>query len=138
MNFNTALIIDDNATIRELLRQTLKLLGFSQIVDADNGSHGLLQLNNQSFDVIFLDLELPDIHGTKLIHQLRALAPASPVVVVTAHNTVDNLKFSVQAGAAGFIAKPFSAGKIQSILQKKLGNSHHAVPAKSFGLASRP
>lgn len=82
MDTNTALIIDDNATIRELLRQTLKLLGFSHIVDADTGHQGLLQLENQNYDVIFLDLELPDIHGTKLLHQLKARAPTSPVVVV--------------------------------------------------------
>ncbi|MEE2022797.1 response regulator [Alkalimonas mucilaginosa] len=137
MDTNTALIIDDNATIRELLRQTLKLLGFSHIVDADTGHQGLLQLENQNYDVIFLDLELPDIHGTKLLHQLKAQAPTSPVVVVTAHNTVENLKFSVQAGAAGFIAKPFSAGKIQSILQKNLSNTPRPATAKGFGWASR-
>ena len=137
MNLTTALIIDDNATIRELLCQTLKLLGFSLVVDADTGQQGLQQLEHQSFDVIFLDLELPDIHGTKLIHQLKVLAPASPVIVVTAHNTVENLKFSVQAGASGFIAKPFSAGKIQSILQKNLSNTPRPAKAKGFGWASR-
>lgn len=137
MNITTALIIDDNATIRELLRQTLKLLGFSLVVDANTGLQGLEHLEHQSFDVIFLDLELPDIHGTKLIHQLKALAPASPVVVVTAHNTVENLKFSVQAGAAGFIAKPFSAGKIQSILQKNLSNHQRLPQPKGLGWASR-
>lgn len=126
MNTNIALIIDDNATIRELLRQTLKLLGFQHIHDAANGLTGIQLAQQQPFDVIFLDLELPDLHGTSVLNHLKPSLPDTPVIVVTAHTTVENLKLSLAAGASGFIAKPFSAQKISAILHK-----NHAQPGSA-------
>lgn len=131
MNTNIALIIDDNATIRDLLRQTLKLLGFQQIFDAPNGLTGIELAQQQSFDVIFLDLELPDVHGTNVLNLLKPQLPDTPVIVVTAHTTVENLKLSLAAGAAGFVAKPFSAQKISAILHKNHSKHGTAKPSRA-------
>ncbi|SEA61606.1 response regulator [Alkalimonas amylolytica] len=112
-----ALIIDDNAVIREVLRQILMTMDFTRIIDAPNGRLGLQHAIYDQVDVVFLDLELPDIHGISLLSQLKEACTA-PVVVITSHSTRENLQQAIQAGAAGFITKPFFGQKIADVLQK--------------------
>lgn len=111
----SALIIDDNALIREVLRQILSSFKFEHITDAPTGRLGLQHALRNKVDVIFLDLELPDVHGIALLKQLRTHL-SIPVVVITAHSTVENLQQAVAAGAAGFVTKPFFAKKICDVL----------------------
>lgn len=113
----TALVIDDNALIREVLRQILSSLGVTQIIDAPNGRLGLEHALYDAVDIIFLDLELPDTKGISLLKQLKE-ACSVPVVIITSHSTRDNLEQAIQAGASAFITKPFYSQKITSVLQK--------------------
>ena len=113
----SALIIDDNALIREVLRQILSSLKVEQIVDAPTGRLGLQHAMQDKCDVIFLDLELPDTHGITLLKQLKA-SIKTPIVVITAHSTRDNLQDAIAAGASGFITKPFFGRKIAEVLSK--------------------
>lgn len=114
----SVLIIDDVTSVREYLRQTLMLLGISKISEAANGSHGISSYSTHQQDVIFLDIELPDCDGKSLLRQLKEINPQANVVIMTAHSTVENVQQSILAGACGFIAKPFSAKKIESVLLK--------------------
>ena len=114
----SVLIIDDVTSVREYLRQTLMLLGISHVSEASDGSHGISSYTKQRHDVVFLDIELPDCDGKQLLRQLKEINPDANVVIMTAHSTVDNVQQSILAGACGFIAKPFSAKKIESVLTK--------------------
>ncbi len=114
----SVLIIDDVASVREYLRQTLMLLGISRVSEAANGSAGISSYAKQQQDVVFLDIELPDCDGKSLLRQLKEMNPSANVVIMTAHSTVENVQQSILAGACGFIAKPFSAKKIESVLSK--------------------
>ena len=114
---NSALIIDDNALIREILRQILTALDVQNIIDAPNGRLGLQHALQEKCDVIFLDLELPDTHGISLLKQLKE-SIKTPVVVITAHSTRENLQEAIAAGASGFITKPFFGQKIADVLKK--------------------
>ena len=114
---NSALIIDDNALIREILRQILTALDVQNIIDAPNGRLGLQHALQGKCDVIFLDLELPDTHGISLLKQLKE-SIKTPVVVITAHSTRENLQEAIAAGASGFITKPFFGQKIADVLKK--------------------
>ena len=116
----SVLIIDDAYTVREYLRQTLSHLGISNVEEAENGSDGLTAFNEQQPDLVFLDIELPDINGQKLLQQIKARDDKTQVVIVTAHNSVDNVQQSIAAGASGFIAKPFSPQKIKNIVERCL------------------
>lgn len=118
MNNFSVLIIDDVPSVREYLRQTLMLLGISQVSEASNGSLGINSYTKQHQDVVFLDIELPDCDGKSLLRQLKEINPNANVVIMTAHSTVENVQQSILAGACGFIAKPFSAKKIESVLLK--------------------
>lgn len=118
MNNFSVLIIDDVPSVREYLRQTLMLLGISQVSEASNGSLGISSYTKQHQDVVFLDIELPDCDGKSLLRQLKEINPNANVIIMTAHSTVENVQQSILAGACGFIAKPFSAKKIESVLMK--------------------
>ncbi len=114
----SVLIIDDVPSVREYLRQTLMLLGITHVSEAANGSLGISSYTKQHQDVVFLDIELPDCDGKSLLRQLKEINPNANVVIMTAHSTVENVQQSILAGACGFIAKPFSAKKIESVLVK--------------------
>ncbi|GAB60279.1 response regulator [Rheinheimera nanhaiensis] len=114
------LIIDDAYTVREYLRQTLMHLGISQVHEAADGSRGLSVFNQHQHDLVFLDIELPDINGQQLLAQIKTESDRTHVVMVTAHNSVDNVQKSIAAGASGFIAKPFSPQKIKNIVERCL------------------
>ncbi|MEO3679449.1 response regulator [Rheinheimera sp. FR7-31] len=114
------LIIDDAYTVREYLRQTLMHLGMSQVHEAADGSRGLSVFNQHQHDLVFLDIELPDINGQQLLAKIKTESDRTHVVMVTAHNSVDNVQKSIAAGASGFIAKPFSPQKIKNIVERCL------------------
>ncbi|WP_166838861.1 response regulator [Rheinheimera pleomorphica] len=116
----SVLIIDDAYTVREYLRQTLMHLGISQVHEASSGNKGLSVFNQHQHDLVFLDIELPDINGQQLLQQIKTQADKTHVVMVTAHNSVDNVQQSIAAGASGFIAKPFSPLKIKNIVERCL------------------
>ena len=116
----SVLIIDDAYTVREYLRQTLLHLGISNIHEAANGKRGLQVFGEKQHDLVFLDIELPDINGQQLLQQIKMTADKTHVVMVTAHNSVENVKCSIASGASGFIAKPFSPQKIKNIVERCL------------------
>ncbi|KUM54539.1 MULTISPECIES: response regulator [Rheinheimera] len=116
----SVLIIDDAYTVREYLRQTLLHLGISNVQEAANGKRGLSAFAEQQHDLVFLDIELPDINGQQLLQQIKTQADKTHVVMVTAHNSVDNVRNSIASGASGFIAKPFSPQKIKNIVERCL------------------
>lgn len=116
----SVLIIDDAYTVREYLRQTLMHLDIFQIHEAPSGSLGLDMFNQHQHDLVFLDIELPDINGQQLLQQIKAQADKTHVVMITAHSSIDNVQQSIAAGASGFIAKPFSPLKIKNIVERCL------------------
>ena len=116
----SVLIIDDTYTVREYLRQTLMHLGISNIHEASNGKRGWQAFGEGQHDLVFLDIELPDINGKQLLQQIKMKADKTHVVMVTAHNSVENVQSSIASGASGFIAKPFSPQKIKNIVERCL------------------
>lgn len=116
----SVLIIDDAYTVREYLRQTLMHLGISNIHEASNGKRGWQVFGEGQHDLVFLDIELPDINGKQLLQQIKMKADKTHVVMVTAHNSVENVQSSIASGASGFIAKPFSPQKIKNIVERCL------------------
>ncbi len=115
------LIVDDVSSVRAFLRQTLTHMDVSEIHEASCGADAIQAFKNHIPDVVFLDIELPDADGQELLKQIRSIKSNAFVVMVSAHSTVDNVKYSISQGAAGFIVKPFSPKKIATILKKYQG-----------------
>jgi two-component system chemotaxis response regulator CheY len=112
------LIVDDVGTVRSFLHQTLTHLGIEHVKEASTATQCIKACEENHFDIIFLDIELPDGDGKELIARLTEISPHVNVVMVSAHSTVDNVKDAIERGAKGFVVKPFSPKKIAAMLKK--------------------
>src|ERR1039458_1440834 len=91
------LVIDDEAAIRESLEVLPKLEGYTTRMAAD-GVEGLRILDQESFDLVLLDLALPGQSGLELLPQIKERHPDLPVIMITAYGTVDNVIEAIRAG----------------------------------------
>ncbi|HEX6803169.1 MAG TPA: sigma-54 dependent transcriptional regulator [Terriglobales bacterium] len=107
----SVLIIDDEAEIRESLQTLLELEGY-EAETAPNGAEGLARLGERPFDLVLLDLALPDRNGIELLPQIRALDPQISVIMITAYGTVEDAVRAMQSGAANFLQKPWDNEKL--------------------------
>jgi len=105
------LIIDDEAEIRESLQTLLELEGYD-VEAAVDGQDGLLHLGERPFDLVLLDLALPDRNGIEVLQEIRARDPQLSVIMITAYGTVENAVLAMQGGAANFIQKPWDNEKL--------------------------
>ena len=107
----SVLIVDDEAEIRESLRTLLELEGY-EVESASSGEEGLSRMGERTFDLVLLDVALPDRNGLDLLVGLRSLDPLMSVVMITAYGTVENAVRAMQSGAANFIQKPWDNEKL--------------------------
>jgi DNA-binding NtrC family response regulator len=110
-NSGRVLVIDDEAEIRESLETLLQLEGYS-VSTAATGREGLSQLGERSFDIVLLDLALPDRNGMDVLGEIHMLNPLQPVIMITAYGTVENAVRAIQSGASNFIQKPWDNEKL--------------------------
>src|SRR6266853_716680 len=105
------LIIDDEAEIRESLETLRQLEGYT-VAAAGTGREGLAQIGERAFDVVLLDLALPDKNGMEVLAEIRLLHPQQAVIMITAYGTVENAVRAMQSGATNFIQKPWDNEKL--------------------------
>jgi DNA-binding NtrC family response regulator len=105
------LIIDDEAEIRESLQTLLELEGYA-VDTAGTGEEGLTRIGQNTYDLVLLDLALPDRDGMDLLAELRTHDAQFSVIMITAYGTVENAVKAMQAGAANFVQKPWDNEKL--------------------------
>lgn len=105
------LAVDDFSTMRRIVRNILRQLGYSNILEADDGSSALEQLKHDKVDFIITDWNMPNMSGLDLLKAIRADSNLKdiPVLLVTAEALKENVVAAVQAGVNGYIVKPFTA-----------------------------
>ena len=118
------LVIDDEAAIRESLEVLLTLEGYTVQMAVD-GEQGLRALEQESFDLLLLDLALPGQSGLELLPQIKELRPDLPVIMITAYGTVDNVVDAIRAGAENFVQKPWDNEKLLADIRSAVAR-HHA------------
>jgi DNA-binding NtrC family response regulator len=101
------LVIDDEAEIREGLELLLKTEGY-QVSMADTGQSGLLRLGEQPYDLLLLDVSLPDRNGIELLKDIRRQDPHLPIVLITAYGSIEMARAAFKSGAMDYITKPWS------------------------------
>jgi two-component system chemotaxis response regulator CheY len=113
------LVVDDMATMRRIVKNILKQLGFANVEEAENGQEGLQKLRDGSFGFVVSDWNMPVMTGIDLLRAIRAdeKLKALPVLMVTAEAQQANLVEAIQAGVSNYIVKPFTA----ETLQEKMG-----------------
>jgi DNA-binding NtrC family response regulator len=107
----TILIIDDEAAIRESLQVLLEMEGY-QVEVGGTAEEGMARLAESIFDLVLLDLALPDKNGLDVLAELRERDPAINVIMITAYGTVENAVKAMQRGAANFVQKPWDNEKL--------------------------
>jgi len=118
------LVVDDFATMRRIIRNLLRQLGYNNIEEAEDGIVGLRKLKAQSFDFIICDWNMPNMTGIELLKEVRADEALKdiPFLMVTAEAIKENIIEAVKAGVSNYIVKPFTAdvlsSKIDAILKE--------------------
>jgi len=107
----SVLIIDDEAAIRESLETLLELEGYA-VESAAGGEEGLARIAERSFDLVLLDLALPDRNGIDLLAEIHHQDPQLLIIMITAYGTVENAVKAMQAGATNFVQKPWDNEKL--------------------------
>jgi two-component system chemotaxis response regulator CheY len=112
-----ALIVDDSSVMRKIVERALRQAGLDPLAvhEAGSGTEGLEVLREQKVDLILTDINMPAMDGLEFLRQLRAqgLAPGVPVVMITTESSEEHVKQAIQAGAQGYIRKPFTPDQVK-------------------------
>ncbi len=114
------LVVDDFSTMRRIVRNLLKELGFVNVEEAEDGAVALARLKNGGIDFVVSDWNMPNMDGLTLLQSVRA-DPALkhlPVLMITAEAKKENIIAAAQAGASGYIVKPFTAATLHEKFEK--------------------
>jgi len=114
------LVVDDFSTMRRIVRNLLKELGFTNVDEAEDGAIALQKLNTEPFEFVVTDWNMPNMDGLTLLQTIRATPTLQhlPVLMVTAEAKKENIIAAAQAGASGYIVKPFTAATLSEKLEK--------------------
>jgi two-component system chemotaxis response regulator CheY len=120
------LVVDDFSTMRRIVRNLLKELGYTNVDEAEDGAMALTKLRAEQFDFVITDWNMPVMDGLTMLQTIRADAALAkmPVLMVTAEAKKENIVAAAQAGANGYVVKPFTAATLDEKLTKifeKLG-----------------
>jgi CheY-like chemotaxis protein len=113
------LLVDDEASIRKLMREMLKRMTFTDVVEAENGDQALtlFRAGPAPFDLIICDWSMPGISGTELCKLVRAANPDLPFLMLTGRNDGDSRSAAEASGVSAYIAKPFAFQELKEKLQ---------------------
>ncbi|MDD2608296.1 MAG: chemotaxis response regulator CheY [Giesbergeria sp.] len=120
------LIVDDFSTMRRIVRNLLKESGFSDADEAEDGVAALHKLRASKFDFVVTDINMPNMNGFQLLAEVKADEKLKhlPVLMVTAEARKEDIVAAAQAGAAGYIVKPFTKATLEekvNLIIKKQG-----------------
>jgi two-component system chemotaxis response regulator CheY len=116
------LVVDDFPTMRRIVRNLLKELGYSNVDEAEDGMAGLARLRSGTYEFVISDWNMPNLDGLAMLKEIRADASLThlPVLMVTAESKKENIIAAAQAGASGYVVKPFTAATLDEKLNKIL------------------
>lgn len=114
----TVIVADDHKTMRDLLSNILINAGCDVIAQAENGLIAVDLYERHKPDIILLDIDMPAMNGIEALKMIHEMDESAFVVMVSGEGTVDVVKESISQGALGFIVKPFTADRINGILNK--------------------
>jgi two-component system chemotaxis response regulator CheY len=118
------LVVDDFSTMRRIVRNLLKELGFGNVEEAEDGQVALHKLKSSTYDFLVTDWNMPNMTGIELLKAVRADPTLKhlPVLMITAEAKKENIVEAAQAGASGYVVKPFTAATLDEKLGKIFQN----------------
>lgn len=117
MSVEKILVVDDEMLVRNFLAETLKRKGL-EVVTAENGQKAINILKDNTFDMVFTDMKMPDMTGIEVLRKVKELSPSTIVVVITAFGSIENAVEAMRLGAFNYLIKPFSPDTIEAVIEK--------------------
>lgn len=115
----TVLLIDDDDSLRRVVEYNLREDGY-RVLTAVDGTNGLRAFQADRVDLVLTDVRMPEMDGLDLLTRLKAMQPDLPVVVLTAHGTIDSAVEAMKLGASDYLTKPFNRDQLQAVVRKAL------------------
>ncbi len=121
---NKVLFVDDSPTMRRIIKNTLKKIGFNDFIEAEHGIDALEKLEGEDVGLILSDWNMPEMNGKQLVEELKGNDKYKniPIIMITTRGMKEDVITAVKMGVAGYVVKPFTPeilkGKIQKALQK--------------------
>jgi len=113
------LVVDDDTELRKVLSSILSEEGYS-VETVENGKQAIRVSEKKRFDLALIDIKLPDMAGTELLHRLKVKQPHIVMIIITGFPTLENAMGAVNEGADGYILKPFEIRKLLQTVRKHL------------------
>jgi len=113
------LVVDDFSTMRRMIRNMLRQLGYNDVIEAEDGAIALAMLQKGKVDLVISDWNMPHMSGLELLKAIRAddELKAIPVLLVTANTSNENISEAVRAGVNAYLAKPFNAEALKEKIE---------------------
>ena len=118
------LFVDDSPTMRRIIMNSLKKIGFSNIIDAENGLDALEKMETQEIDLVLTDWNMPEMNGEQFVKELRNNEKYKklPILMITTRGMKEDVITAVKLGVNGYVVKPFTPeilkGKITAVVGK--------------------
>ena len=129
-HIHRVLIVDDEAVLRKGIKRALQKRGMITELAA-SGKEALDLITNQPFDLVLLDIRMPDMDGTKVLSHIRANHPETRVIMISGYPTIDTAVYCMKMGASDYLVKPFRLADLEAAI-KRIGIFHG--PAKKTGV----
>ena len=120
------LVVDDFSTMRRIVRNLLKENGFDRVDEAEDGALAYQRLQQGGIDFVVTDWNMPNMDGLELVKKIRSTPALAqlPILMITAEAKRENIISAAQAGATGYIVKPFTAQILSDKLKKIFDKLH--------------
>jgi DNA-binding NarL/FixJ family response regulator len=130
------LLVDDHAIVRQGVRQLLLNHGVArEVVEAESGAQALALCDGDPFDVVLLDISLPDMSGVEVLKRLKRRAPRTPVMMFSMYQEDQYAVRSLKAGAAGYLSKTVTAPQMIEAIRQVVAGRKYVSPALAEALA---
>ncbi|HLC16717.1 MAG TPA: response regulator [Thermodesulfovibrionia bacterium] len=121
------LVIDDESVIRTAVKRILEIESIYNVTAVESGREGLELLAKETFDLVLLDIKMPDVDGLEVSKIIFSINPEQKVIIMSGYSTAETSKQAVEYGASDFIEKPFTPDQLLKVIKKTVSNCMRMV-----------
>ena len=122
----TLLIVDDSMTMRSVIKKTVQMSGFEAdtYLEAGSGAEAIITLAKKRVDLILSDINMPEMTGIQMLKRLKSEPHFAtiPVIMISTEGSEERIREAMDAGASGYLKKPFQPEEIRALLEENLGD----------------
>ncbi|HEX9081145.1 MAG TPA: response regulator [Holophagaceae bacterium] len=115
------LIVDDSSTMRRIIINTLSRIGYTDVVEGENGKSGLEKLGQGGVEMIITDWNMPEMDGLEFVKTVRGQNSGIPILMVTTNAAKEDIVEALQAGVNNYVVKPFTPETLKEKIESLLG-----------------